>query len=78
MNYICEYDEAYTKSDAEDIGFCGRCRIPACENSMVSNKTDLKKEIDCCLSKRTWYWKRQTKENKKSCGKTFIAIKCCF
>ena len=51
MNYICEYDEAYTKSDAEDIGFCGRCRIPACENSMVSNKTDLKEKLIATLVK---------------------------
>lgn len=42
MSYTCEYDEAYTKSGAEDIRFCGRCRIPTCENSMVLNKTDLK------------------------------------
>ena len=51
MNYICEYDEAYTKSDAEDIGFCGRCRSPACENSMVSNKTDLKEKLIAALVK---------------------------
>lgn len=51
MDYICEYDEAYTKSEAEDIGFCGRCKIPTCENSMVSNKTDLKEKLIATLIK---------------------------
>lgn len=51
MSYICEYDEAYTKSGAEDIGFCGRCRIPTCENSMVLNKTDLKEKLIVALIK---------------------------
>ena len=52
MNYICEYDESYTKSDAEDIGFCGRCRIPTCENSMVSNNTYLKEKMISALEKQ--------------------------
>ena len=30
---ICDYDEAYTKSDAKDIGFCGKCKISSCENN---------------------------------------------
>lgn len=51
MNYICEYDEAFTQSEAEDIGFCGRCRISTCEKSMVSNKTDLKEKLIVALIK---------------------------
>lgn len=30
---ICDYDEAYTKSDAKDIGFCEKCGIASCENN---------------------------------------------
>ncbi len=51
MSYICEYDEAYTKSGAEDIRFCGRCRIPTCENNMVLNKTDLRENLIVALIK---------------------------
>lgn len=45
MDIICDYDEAYTKSEAEEIGFCGGCRVPTCENNIVSNKTDLKEKL---------------------------------
>lgn len=51
MSYICEYDEGFTKSEAEDIGFCGRCRIHTCENSIVLNKTDLKEKLIAALVK---------------------------
>lgn len=38
MDNICEYDEGYTKSEAGEIGFCGRCRIATCENSVFQIK----------------------------------------
>lgn len=27
---LCDYDEAYTREDASDIGWCGKCRIKDC------------------------------------------------
>lgn len=30
MDNICDYDEAYTKQDAEDIGWCSNCKIKSC------------------------------------------------
>lgn len=27
---LCDYDEAYTREDASDIGWCGKCRIKGC------------------------------------------------
>lgn len=27
---LCNYDEAYTREDASDIGWCGKCRIKDC------------------------------------------------
>lgn len=51
MNYICEYDEGYTKSEAEEIGFCERCRIATCEKSKVTNRTDLKEKLIAALAK---------------------------
>lgn len=35
---ICEYDEAYSKDEAEDIGFCDKCRIPSCEKILLKTK----------------------------------------
>lgn len=51
MDIICEYDEGYTKSEAEEIGFCGTCRILTCENSIVPNKIDLKEKLITALVK---------------------------
>ena len=45
----CDYDEAYTKSDAEDIGFCSNCKISSCEKSSVSSNTDLKEKLIAAL-----------------------------
>ena len=33
MDRICDYDEAYTREDARDIGFCSRCGISGCKYS---------------------------------------------
>ena len=30
---ICDYDEGYTKADAEDFGWCRTCQISSCRNS---------------------------------------------
>lgn len=39
MDRICDYDEAYTREDARDIGFCRRCGISGCKYSRSkSNK----------------------------------------
>lgn len=27
---LCDYDEAYTRKDANDIGWCGKCKIKEC------------------------------------------------
>ena len=27
---ICDYDEAYDRESASDIGWCGKCKIPEC------------------------------------------------
>ena len=45
----CDYDESYTKSDAEDIGFCANCKISSCEKSSVSSNTDLKEKLIAAL-----------------------------
>ena len=45
----CDYDESYTKSDAEDIGFCANCKISSCEKSSVSSNTDLKEKLIVAL-----------------------------
>lgn len=45
----CDYDEAYTQFDAEDIGFCANCKISSCEKSSVSSNTDLKEKLIAAL-----------------------------
>ena len=45
----CDYDELYTKSDVEDIGFCTNCKISSCEKSSVSSNTDLKEKLIAAL-----------------------------
>lgn len=31
MDHICDYDEGYSRVDASEIGFCGRCNVnPEC------------------------------------------------
>ena len=45
----CDYDEAYTKSYAEDIEFCDNCKISSCEKSSVSSNTDLKEKLIASL-----------------------------
>ena len=37
MDRICDYDEAYTREDARDIGFCSRCGISGCKYSCSKN-----------------------------------------
>lgn len=27
---VCDYDEAYNRESASDIGWCGKCKIPEC------------------------------------------------
>lgn len=27
---LCDYDEAYDREAASDIGWCGECKIPKC------------------------------------------------
>lgn len=27
---LCDYDEAYDRESASDIGWCGECKIPEC------------------------------------------------
>nr|DAJ69787.1 MAG TPA: hypothetical protein [Caudoviricetes sp.] len=27
---LCDYDEAYDRESANDIGWCGKCKIPEC------------------------------------------------
>lgn len=34
MDNICDYDEAYSRDDAENIGWCSNCKIKSC----VKNK----------------------------------------
>ena len=45
----CDYDEAYIKSDAEDIGFCANCKISSCKKSSVSSNTVLKEKLITAL-----------------------------
>lgn len=33
MDRFCDYDEGYTKVDAEDFGWCRNCTISSCRNS---------------------------------------------
>lgn len=34
---ICNYDERYTKSDAEEIGFCVNCNSKKCDKAPILN-----------------------------------------
>ena len=45
----CDSADAYTQSDAEDIGFCANCKISSCEKSSVSSNTDLKEKLIAAL-----------------------------
>lgn len=50
-NIWCDYDEAYTKADAEDIGFCGNCRITSCEKSKAFEDVSVKEKLIADLIK---------------------------
>lgn len=45
MDRMCYYDEAYTKADAKEIGFCGRCKIKNCENNREHRKINSSMDI---------------------------------
>ena len=39
---ICDYDEAYTRGEASDIGWCKKCKIKECPyNKDLSEKEDI-------------------------------------
>lgn len=65
MDIICDYDEGYTKSEAEEIGFCGRCKVSTCKNSVVSNKEDLKEKLIAALIKELGTGKSRPKRIRK-------------
>lgn len=47
----CDYDEAYLKVDAEDIGFCGDCRIMSCEKNKAFETASVKERLIADLIK---------------------------
>lgn len=40
MDRMCYYDEAYTKTDAEEIGFCRKCKNTKCEKNRDFKKSN--------------------------------------
>lgn len=45
---LCDYDEAYTREDASDIGWCGKCRIKDCLYNKDLNKKK-KNGLECVI-----------------------------
>lgn len=37
---LCDYDEAYDRESASDIGWCGKCKIPECPYNKDLNEKD--------------------------------------
>lgn len=35
---ICDYDEGFTRLEASDIGWCGRCKISSCPYNQNLNE----------------------------------------
>lgn len=41
MDYeFCDYDEAYTREEASDIGWCGKCRNKQCPYNKDLNEKE--------------------------------------
>ena len=38
---ICDYDEGYTKADAEDFGWCRTCKISSCRKSKCHSSNNV-------------------------------------
>lgn len=58
---LCDYDKAYDRESASDIGWCGKCKIPECpynkdlnEKRRMGWKTAMKRrfqeEITWCMN----------------------------
>lgn len=39
---LCDYDEAYDRESASDIGWCGKCKIPECPYNKDLNEKRIK------------------------------------
>ena len=46
---LCDYDEAYDRESASNIGWCGKCKIPECPYNKDLNE---KRRIDLKTMKR--------------------------
>ena len=47
---ICERDEAYSRVDAEEIGWCADCRIPTCSKNKNKDKNLIGNDAGLSLS----------------------------
>lgn len=47
MDNICDYDEAYTRDDAEEIGWCSKCKIENCPKNFVYININLRRWVEC-------------------------------
>lgn len=54
---LCDYDEAYDRESASDIGWCGKCKIPECPYNKDLNE------------KRRMGWENLTKRYLERCDK---------
>ena len=46
IDHICDYDEAYSKADAREMGFCTTCRISSCKNNRRYNGNGVKNPMN--------------------------------
>lgn len=61
----CDYDEAYSKSDAEDIGFCSSCILTSCEKSKAYENVSIKEKLISDLTKELGEGRGRTKRIRK-------------
>ena len=57
---VCDYDEAYNRESASDIGWCGKCKIPECPYNKDLNE---KKRMGWNNTMKRWFT-AESEENK--------------
>ena len=67
---LCDYDEAYDRESASDIGWCGKCKIPECpynkdlnEKRRMGWKTPMKRRKYARIEKRIKYNEKNNSGN---------------
>lgn len=68
MNNICDYDEAYTRADVYDIGWCSKCYNKKCSKNQSRKHGEIIKR-----SKEYYAEYRQSRDYKDclSCANSF-------